>query len=426
METMASPEAVSDKTGVQRETDARARVRRRFLGFERADVRAAWLHGLKVFLVLRIGLTLLALAAVGLIAQNDTTAVPGWPAPPVVEGIDNVGTSFERWDGLWFLRIAEDGYAEDDGSAAFFPLYPMIVGALSTLIGGHPLAAALIVSNLAFLAALVVVYLLSLVEFDHDTARRTTIYLAVWPTALFFLAPYSESLFLLLAAGAVLCARLGRWWTAAALGALAAGTRSVGIVLVAVLAAEAITQLREKRRQQPERKPAVKETVVPLLASAAVGLGTLAYLVYWKVESGNFFAPIGEQGNWQREFSFPLGTIVDGTRAAFEFIGLGAGGYTLLDWLVVMPALALGVWVAIRMRPAYGVYTWASLLIPLTFIFGARPFMSLPRFTVVIWPLFWALAYFAKRFNAHAAIVACSAVGLGVFTLLFVNWYWIF
>ena len=423
---MAGSEAISDDSGTRSRSEARKRARFRFFGFARADVRAAWLYSLKVFLGLRLGLTILALAAVGLIAQNDATPVPGWPAPPVVEGIDNVGTSFERWDGLWFLRIAEDGYAENDGSAAFFPLYPTIVGGLSTLIGGHPLAAALIVSNAAFLAALVVVYLLTLVEFDHDTARRTTLYLAVWPTAFFFLAPYSESLFLLLAAGAVLCARLKRWWAAAALGALTAATRSVGIVLVAVLAAEALTQLRERRRAREEQGSIVKDAVIPLLASAAVGLGTLAYLLYWKVQSGNFFAPIGEQGNWQREFSFPLATIVDGTRAAFEFIGLGAGGYALLDWLVVIPALALAVWVAMRTRPAYGVYAWASLLLPLTLIFGARPFMSLPRFTVVIWPLFWALAHFTKQFNAHAAVVAAGAVGLGVFTMLFVNWYWIF
>ena len=386
---------------------------------ERADLREGFLYSLRVFVVMRVGLTLLALAAVGLIAQNERTSVPGWAAPEAVEGIDNVGTSFERWDALWFLRIAEDGYAENDGSAAFFPLYPTVVSAVSTLIGGHPLAAALIVSNAAFLAALLVVYLLTLLEFDRDTARRATLYMAVWPTALFFIAPYSESIFLLLAAGALLCARRERWLWAGVLGALAAATRSVGIVLVVVLAAEALTQLKERRESLSWALPR-------FAASAAVGLGTLAYLVYWRVQSGNFFAPIGEQGNWQRELTFPLATLVDGTRSAFEFIGIGAGGYGLLDWLVVVPAVGLAVWVALRTRPAYGIYTWASLLLPLTFIFGARPFMSLPRFTAVIWPLFWALAVLARRFDAHGAVVACSAVGLGVFTTLFVNWYWIF
>lgn len=111
---------------------------------------------------------------------------------------------------------------------------------------------------------------------------------------------------------------------------------------------------------------------------------------------------------------------------AFGYIGQQEAGYPLLDWLVVIPALAAAVWVTVKTRPSYAVYAWASLLLPLTFIFDARPFMSVPRFTVVIWPIFWALVHLGQRFKAQAAIVACSAVGLGAFTILFVNWYWIF
>ena len=387
---------------------------------KRADVRAAFGYCLKIFLVARVGLTVLALAAVGLGFSNGTTDVPGWPAPQPEVGFDNIGSSFERWDALWFLRIAEDGYAENDGSAAFFPLYPMTVRAVSTAIGGHPLAAALIVSNAAFLAALIVVYLLTKLEFDETVARRTTVYMSVWPTALFFLAPYSESLFLLLAAGSFLCARRSKWVWAAVLGALAAATRSIGIVLVLVLAVEALHQYKEKR------DPRLASLLRPLALSSLVGVGTLAYLFYWKVAADTWLAPIGEQANWQRVFSFPLLTLRSGTDAAFEFIGVGGGGYPLLDWAVVVPALAAAVWVAVKARPAYAVYAWASLLLPLTFIFEARPFMSVPRFTVVIWPIFWALARFAGRWNAHATIVACSAAGLGAFTILYVNWYWIF
>ena len=406
---------IDRRAGAERQNAAPRRS-----ALERSDLRRAFSYGLRIFLVARVGLTVLSLAAVGLITQNQPTEVPGWPAPEAEHGLGNVGTSSERWDALWFLRIAEDGYREDDESAAFFPLYPTVVRGVSTIIGGHPLAAAIIVSNAAFLVALVVVYLLTLVEFDERTARRATLYMAVWPTAFFFLAPYSESLFLALAAGAVLCARTGRWVPAAVLGALAAATRSIGIVLVAVLAIEAVSQFRETRGA------GVRDLVPRLGLSAVVSAGLLAYLAFWKVFSGDWLAPIREQEVWQRDFSFPVATLIDGTRAAFEFIGVTAGGYPLLDWLVVIPSLALGLWVALRTRPAYGVYTWASLLLPLTFIFGARPFMSLPRFTVVIWPLFWALARAAQKWDAHHAIVACSAVGLGVFTTLFVNWYWIF
>ena len=391
---------------------------------ERSGGRSALLpcfgYCFKVWLVARVGLTLIALAAVGLVSPNQSTGVPGWPAQEPQVGIDNVGSGFERWDALWFLRIAEDGYREDDGSAAFFPLYPMTIKAVSTVIGGHPLAAALIVSNLAFLAALVVVYLLTKLEYDEERARRTVVLVTAWPTAFFFFAPYSESLFLLLAAGAFLCARRGRWLAAGALGALAAGTRSIGIVLALCLAVEAVHQWRERNAKD------VRSLLRPVAFSGLVGLGTLAYLFYWKSAADNWFAPIGEQANWQRVFSFPLATIRAGTDAAFGYIGQPEAGYPLLDWLVVVPALAAAVWVAVKARPSYAVYAGASLLLPLTFIFDARPFMSVPRFTVVVWPILWALVHLGERFKAHTAIVACSAAGLGAFTVLFVNWYWIF
>src|SRR5205814_2515404 len=97
--------------------------------------------------------------------------VPGWPAHPITAGWSNLFTSFERFDALWYLRIGASGYRAHDGSAAFYPLFPLAVRAVSFVIGGHPLAAGLIVSNGAFLAALFVLYLLTRAVLPEDTAR---------------------------------------------------------------------------------------------------------------------------------------------------------------------------------------------------------------------------------------------------------------
>ena len=59
-------------------------------------------------------------------------------------------TAWERFDALWFLRIATDGYRLHDGSAAFFPGFPLAIRFLSPVLGGHPLAAGFLISNLAF------------------------------------------------------------------------------------------------------------------------------------------------------------------------------------------------------------------------------------------------------------------------------------
>ncbi|MGI8707935.1 MAG: mannosyltransferase family protein [Actinomycetota bacterium] len=407
---------IRDTAQTSRSSTGRRRLRDRIP----PDLEVALLYCLKIFLLVRVGLALLAIVGVTLLPPNEAAGVPGWPAPELTPGWHNLFTSWERWDALWFLRIASSGYDATDGSAAFFPLYPMIVRGVSFGLGGHPLAAALIVSNVAYLGAMVTVYRLTEYEFDTERARNTILFMSIFPTALFFFAPYSESLFLLLAAGSIYAARRDRWITAGLLGALAALTRSVGLVLIVVLAAEALRRWMKREGREPVR------LIAMLACAAAVAVGTLSYLVFWNAFDGNWLAPIGEQGNWQRTFAVIPYTLWAGTREAWRYVGQFPGGYHTIDWLVVVPVLLLATWVAFRTPLPYAVYTVASLLLPLSLIFESRPLMSVPRFAVVLFPIYWAMDHFAKRWRSRSTFVGVSAAGLGILTVLFVNWYWIF
>ncbi|HLB76490.1 MAG TPA: mannosyltransferase family protein, partial [Candidatus Dormibacteraeota bacterium] len=169
-------------------------------------------------------------------------SVPGWAARPITPGWHNLFTAWERQDALWFLRIATKGYSKTDSSAAFFPFYPILIRGVSFLLGGHPFAASLLVSNFSFLGLLLVLFALTRSELSEEVARRAVLYAAVFPTALFFLAPYSESLFLLLVLLSFWAARRGRWEMAGAAGFLAALTRNLGVVLVLPLGIEAVHQ----------------------------------------------------------------------------------------------------------------------------------------------------------------------------------------
>ena len=110
---------------------------------------------LVVFVAVRIALLVLAALAVGLFPARDAVNVPGWMAPPLAHGWHGIFSAFERQDALWFLRIAATGYRPGDGSAAFFPLFPLVVRAVSFLVGGRPLLAATLVSNASFFGSLV-------------------------------------------------------------------------------------------------------------------------------------------------------------------------------------------------------------------------------------------------------------------------------
>lgn len=385
--------------------------------------RADWLRALRasalVYLGVRLGLLLIGLISTALVPSRGAVDVPGWPATSPSESWHHVFTAWERHDALWFLRIASTGYAPDDGSAAFFPLYPLLTGAVGRLLGDHWLLGAYVVSNVALVAGLTVLFRLTELELGEAAARRTVLYLSVFPTALFLFAPYTESLFLALTVGCLYAARRSAWLLAGVLGALAALTRSSGVLLVLPLAVEAVLQLRAGGGLRTGLRAACACAVVPL--------GTAAYLLFWELRYGQGLRPLEVQGTtWSREPAWPWQTLLDGLRQGVQFLGTYPGGYFTVDAVLMLVALAAGVWVAVRVRPTYAVWLWASLLLPLVLPFDGRALLSVPRFLVVLFPVVWALARLAERWRAHDAVVAASAAGLGLLSVLFVNWYFIF
>jgi hypothetical protein len=367
------------------------------------------------FLAVQIALIVLAAIAAGLFPAREAVNVPGWIAPPLGHGWHGVFTAFERQDALWFLRLATTGYSAGDASAAFFPLYPLVVRAVSWVVGGRPLLAATLVSNVAFFGSLLVLYDLTVREFSEGVARKSIVYLAIFPTAFFFFAPYSESLFLLLSLMAFREARRDRWASAAAAGALAALTRSIGVVLAPALFMMALERRDERGPLWPR-----------IVAAVAVLLGPLAYVAWWGVAHGDTLAPIHAQVNWQREGAFPLATLWNGLKLAAG-VGVTDPNYWLIDFLVVS-VVVVAIVAGFRCLPLpYLVYALGSILIPLSYPFPPRPLLSMPRFVVVIFPAFWVMADAVERRRLpHTAVVATFAGGFSLLTVLFTNWWHIF
>lgn len=177
-----------------------------------------------------------------------------------------------RWDAPNYLGIALHGYSTPH-DAAFFPLYPLLAGGLTTLLGaGHSLIAALLVSNLGTLAAFVALALLAAgeagaVEVDVAASRSVRM-LAVYPFAFVLAAPYADGLFAGFAICALLLARRGRWTWAALCVFLATLTRLEGLILLVPLLYEYATS-----RGRPRGGRAVVEAVgIALAAPLALAL----------------------------------------------------------------------------------------------------------------------------------------------------------
>jgi Gpi18-like mannosyltransferase len=327
-------------------------------------------------------------------------------------GIHNAVDGTNRWDALRFEEIASFGYRTDDVSAAFFPGYPIAIREVDIASPFGAFGSAILVSNLSYLAALVVLYGLTARELDVPVARRAVVLLASFPTSFFFLAPYSESLFLLLTLLSFWWYRAGRWTIGGLAGAGASIVRSAGVLLVPALVAEALTQHGRSRRR------AVTAALLPLL-------GPLAYGLYWLGRTGEMLQPFRAQGAWFRTFQWAPTTLWNAIRLGGQGIGDARGLYWTIDLLltaIVLVSLVAG-WRAIR--TTYLVYVLATIVVVLSYPLPERPLLSAPRFLVVLFPAFWGMAT-VVRGRWMIPTVAAFGIGFVVLSSWFMNWGYIF
>jgi hypothetical protein len=321
--------------------------------------------------------------------------------------VGDILSPLARWDAVWFLRIADDGY-ESGLDTAFFPLYPLLVRALVAPFAseGALLVSAYAVSLACFVAALSLLHRLVELEIGRPTATAAVWLLALFPAAVYFGTPYSESLFLLTSVGAFYAARTDRWAWAGVLAAAASATRSAGLVLLVPL-------LLLWLDSQP-RRPAA------LAWLALAPLGIAAYALYLGLDHGDALAFVDVQEAWYREFAGPFAGVWDGTVAAWE----GTPTDRMLFGSLVFAAVAL-VGAFRRLPLAYGAYALTALALPLSFPVDPQPLMSLPRFVAVLFPLFIWLAVVSEERAITRYVAAVSGVGLGFFTWQFASWEWI-
>ncbi len=290
--------------------------------------------------------------------------------------------------------------------------------------------AAYAISLAAFLGALVLLHRLAELELGRRLARPTLVLLAVFPAAVYFGAPYSESLFLLLAVGAFYSARTGRWAWAGACAGLASASRSAGLLLLLPLA----LIWWSSRPRRP--RDAAWLGLAPL--------GIVAYAAWLGLVEGDALRFLDVQEAWSRELSVPLAGAWDGLVAAVDGVRqLGSGSRTpvyfevaagdpfriaainVMLFATLVFAVAACVGVLRRLPRPYGVWVAASLVLPLSFPVTPQPLMSLPRFVSVLFPVFMWLALVCEERRVTDLVVGASAVGLGLFTAQYASWHWI-
>ena len=313
-----------------------------------------------------------------------------------------------RWDTDFYHQIATVGYRWDPSvflhqNVVFFPLYPLLMRWGGALLGGggHPLLAGTVISLAAFAGAIALLYRLAVLELGEEKAWPVVLLVSTYPFALFYSAVYTESLFLFLTVGAFYAMRR-RHLLLAALAGLAAGlTRPNGFWLAVPLLWLATTTPSDSS-PQGRRVGAVIAALAPLA-------GVAIFSAYLSARFGDALAWMHGQAAW----GMPLlgrGPAPDPVRTAEDLrvkaseVLVYAGDIAAFFW-----AAAAILPVAQRIGVAYAMWIAINIFPPV----AAHLFISLGRFTAVLFPLFFWLALVVPQRRLAwwaGAFAACQAI----------------
>ena len=307
----------------------------------------------------------------------------------------NFPHGFCRWDCVWYVRLAQTGYDPfpvphgiDAGNWAFFPLFPMIVGALYKLTGWPPIDIAVAVSILlSGLAALVAWPLLK-----HNL-RAFTLYAAFLlcgPFSMYFTSFFTEVLFVLLTNCVMLAARRSNYLTAGTGAALLSATRIVGVFGVFIVAVQFLVDYARRGGsvaglpRELWRRPDI------VLAVLIAPLGAFAYMLFLHFYMGDALAFQHVQRAWGRVVGNPFDYLwLALTEPPRNGGWLSSGQWLALSAIGGLVATAVLAW---KRHYAEAVFCLLCIVVPM-----AAGMASMLRFVAALSPIVLLAAGYLAR-----------------------------
>lgn len=280
-----------------------------------------------------------------------------------------------NFDGVHYLTVAKVGY-DGFGTQVFFPLYPLLINLLGRIV--NPVVGALLISNLSIL-------LVALILYRMTRNKWVVVFLFAFPTSFFFASIYTESLFLLLVLLTFSYSKI--------FSLLAGATRLVGAFL-----------------------------------GPLAWIGVAAYSLYLGIRFGQPLFFLSAQGAFANSRADSLTSLVNPLQVVWRYLKIFATAnpshYGFWIAALEITAFLFGVVVLIKLwgkiPTSWAIFSWGALLLP-SF---SGTFSSMPRYLLVIFPIFIGLARVKNR-EAKLAILSVFIVLLGLLTALFTRGYWV-
>lgn len=311
--------------------------------------------------------------------------------------------SLANWDGGHFLGIAQYGYSEKF-QYAFFPLYPLTINILNKLTNNYLLAAVLI-SSLASFLGMHLLYRLTSFHFDKKIAEKVFLSLLFFPTSFYFLTAYSEGLFFLLVIACFYNLSQNKLFLATVFASLASITRLAGLALILGLFVEILTTGGINKRNW-------------YVSLAPLGFLIYCWYLYTKVQDPFYF--LTAELHWQRDISLPAVSFWETIKNLSQVGFVSKHMNVFLDLLFAVFGLGMGIRTFRFLPISFAVYSLASILLPLF----TPTLSSMPRFLLPIFPIFILLSLYKKK-SVNLAYQMISLMLLAIFSVLFVNGYWV-
>lgn len=379
-----------------------------------------WIPGFVAIALLRTWLALLGLAA--LLTGTQLTEWARFnglyhdvePIPPQGQGL--LLAPWQRWDALWYERIARIGYSSDE-STSFFPLFPVLMRRVATFLGGDFVLAGVIICTVAAFFAFVLLYRITAQVLDVYSAKRAVLYWAIFPTSYYLLGGYAESVMAACALATLYFAQRKIWWLTGIAAAGATLTRPVGFLVLVPVVIEVMQQAVgwSKRLRM----------ILPSLLATTLAMG--AWILYLQLALNDGLLWMHSEEAWKRVFVFPGQTILLTIQKIIEGQFLLPNIIDLVLTMIVFGAILTGIK---KVPLSFSAYALVMLIVPMLNYAQSGTYASIPmaaggRRAMVVFPAFISLGGLVRGRWLQPAWIAFSLSFQAVLFIEFVRWIWI-
>ncbi len=324
-----------------------------------------------------------------------------------------------RWDTARYLEISNFGYDFNLVNVVWPPLYPFLVKIFS-FIFKPSIFASIIVSNLFLVFSLFLFYLLTNDYFDEEIAKKSLFFLLLFPSSFYFIAGYSESLFLFLSISVFLLLRKKRWLWAGFIAALATLTRVQGLLLVIPILVELVKEHKEEK--------ILKQLFTHSIACvyAPISYGLYSMYVHYGLHTDYPWVMLNKY--WNQRFGLPWEGIIGTTRFLINNIGKYYDPSQFMNFLnlsLVLVTAILLVTMRKKIPLSLSIYSWFMLFVIIGKIDHNDVFVGSIRYIMVIFPIYWEMVFLVNNKVKKIFFFSISIILQIIQIVFFYWWVWV-